>query len=376
LRLQGAAASLLGASTKKRIESSLVWKEAMKEEMLGNWRVGSVRNEEGQFLMPWLGEAAGLAFRRPSLPMLFKWLFFRRPPPFPSPGTFEIVKPDFSLFSVPANSKDLLFCTWIGHATCLVHMNGLNILTDAVFSERCSPSQWVGPKRYTPPACTIAELPKIDLVLISHDHYDHLDYASICELERLHQPVFMCGLELGTWFTRYIAVPAERVVEMDWWEERRVCNDRLVVTFLPVQHWSKRRAIGDERRSLWGGFAVSGGDLQFFFNGDTGYNAELYEELGRRFNGFDLCAIPIGAYQPREFMRMQHINPEEAILIHKHLKSKYSIGIHHATFILTDEPLKEPAERIAELSTDPSCPFVALKHGQTVSLQAGKYDII
>ena len=155
-------------------------------------------------------------------------------------------------------------------------------------------------------------------------------------------------------------------------EERVLLGGRLKLQFVPVQHWSKRRAFGDERRTLWGAFSVEVDGFKFFFNGDTGYSEELYQEIATRCGPFDLAAIPIGAYEPRNIMQVQHINPEEAFLIHRHLQSKCSIGIHHATFVLTDEPVREPAERIKQISdSNPEVPpFLAIKHGSSIT-----YDI-
>lgn len=324
-----------------------------------DWRKGSVRDEENRFILPWLGGAA--AAKLPSFMILARWFSSRHPPPAPPLGTFELIKPDFSA------NQDEMRCTWLGHATCFVQVGGLGILTDPVFSQRCSPVQWAGPKRYVPPACSISDLPHVDLVMISHDHYDHLDYDSICELERVHKPVFACGLELGSTIESF-GVDKSRVVELDWWDEVKLLDGKLDLQFLPVQHWSKRQAFGDERRSLWGGFGVAVKGFRFFFNGDTGYHQELYEEIGRRCAPFDLAAIPIGAYEPRVIMQKQHINPEEAFLIHQHLQAKLSVGIHFGTFILTDEPVAEPAAKIRDIcQAHPEAPpFVAVKHGSSV----------
>jgi L-ascorbate metabolism protein UlaG (beta-lactamase superfamily) len=313
--------------------------------------------------MPWLGEGKKSAFARPSMWALFRWLFSRNPPPFPHPKDFEVVKPSFD---TPPMGKAKI--SWIGHSTCLLQVGGLNILTDAVFSERCSPFQWSGPKRYVPPACTINELPKIDLVVTSHDHYDHLDWYTADELETLHKPIFACGLELGSWFRENLKVKNDRIIELDWWEEKVLFNGQLKIRFLPVQHWSKRKAIGDERRTLWGGFSIEFEGFKFFFNGDTGYSEELYQEIFSKCGYFDVSAIPIGAYEPRNIMKTQHIDPEEAFLIHQHLKSQCSFGIHHATFILTDEPIREPAQRVKKLSeSNPDVPpFLAIKHGASI----------
>lgn len=323
------------------------------------WKLGSVRSlPSGHFTVPWLSTE----FRLPGFWSILKWKLFGKAPDFPAPGSFDVVKPDFS--AVENGMK----CTWIGHATCLLQAGGLNIITDPVFSNRCSPVQWAGPSRYVPPACKIKELPPIHMVLISHDHYDHLDLDSIVALEAHSKPIYACGLELGSWFIKEAGIPSERVVEFDWWQGRSFFGDACRIKFVPVQHWSKRRIFNDTCRSLWGGFSVEIGGMKFFFNGDTGYNETLYKEIGARCGPFDIAAIPIGAYQPREIMKTQHVDPDEAFLIHQDIKSKLSFGIHHATFILTDEPVKEPAERINKLSSDNTQipPFTAIKHGSSV----------
>lgn len=253
-------------------------------------------------------------------------------------------------------------------------MGEINILTDAVFSERCSPVQWTGPQRFSPPACTIQELPKIHIVATSHDHYDHLDWQSVVDLEQYHRPIYVCGLNLGAWFRKTAGIESERVIELDWWGEINLLDDSVTIQFVPVQHWSKRYAFGDERRSLWGGFAISCNNFKFFFNGDTGFTHELYEEIGKRCGPFDLCAIPIGAYEPRYIMKVQHVDPEEAYQIHRLLNSNISFGIHYSTFILTDEPLDEPKERIEKLVKDhPDVPpFVTFRPGSSILFNQSK----
>lgn len=326
-----------------------------------SWKVGSVRVNK-RFVMPWLGKVSNgqsFEFKRPSFGTILKWLFTRKKPAFPAPETFAIQKPDFS------EVKDGMKCTWIGHATCLLQVGGFNIITDPVFSNRCSPVQWAGPSRYVPPVCNIEELPKVHMVLISHDHYDHLDWNSIMALESNFQPIFVCGLELGSWFTQQAGIPSGRVHELDWWQSSSFFGDKCLIQFVPVQHWSKRWIYNDDNRTLWGGFSVSIDGKKFFFNGDTGYNQEIYKEIGMRCGPFDLAAIPIGAYQPRNIMRTQHVDPDEAFLIHQDIRSKRSFGIHHATFILTDEPVKEPAERINKLTFENPqiSPFTAINYG-------------
>lgn len=342
-----------------------------------NWKEGSSRDENGKFLSLWMSEDG--KWRGPALSTVFHWMWNRNPPAFPKPGEFPVIKPNWSSL---ADDNRRMKCTWIGHATCYLEIDGLTVLTDPVFSDRCSPVSFAGPKRYVPPACQISDLPSVDVVVISHNHYDHLDYASIIEIEKNFKPIYICGLGLGDWFTTNTkCILRDRIIELDWWQSTNILNDKLTIQFVPVQHWSKR-GVMDDLRSLWGGYCISSSKAKgkpdvgrFFFNGDTGYNEDLYREIGKRCGPFDLAAIPIGAYTPRDFLQLQHVDPHEAFLIHEHLKCEVSFGIHHATFILTDEPVREPAELIEKISTDArlrigksSKPFIAIKHGATIAL--------
>jgi L-ascorbate metabolism protein UlaG (beta-lactamase superfamily) len=265
-------------------------------------------------------------------------------------------------------NREQITLTWIGHATVLLQMQGLNILTDPHFSKRASPVQWAGPVRVAPPGIALEELPPIDIVVISHDHYDALDTDSI---RRLHQRPggadtrFYVPLGLKRWFSRQ---GVERVVEMDWWDRR---SDRsLEVIAVPAQHWSKR-GLFSSNTTLWSGWVIAGESCRFIFVGDTGY-APLFKEIGEKLGPFDLAAIPIGAYEPRWFMSKHHVNPEESVQIHLDIGSRRSVGIHWGTFILTDEPLDEPPRRLAAaLKRQRLAPqdFMALVHGQTITLQ-------
>jgi len=240
--------------------------------------------------------------------------------------------------------------TWIGHASTLVQLGGLNLLTDPVFSERASPLSFVGPKRAQPPGIALAELPHIDVVLISHNHYDHLDDASVRALNAQAggPPLFIVPLGNKAWM-------AERditnVVELDWWQSHTVGMTEIVLT--PVQHWSGR-TLNDRLKTLWGGYAVFAPDLHLFFTGDTGYSKD-FADIRERFRareadggGFDLALIAIGAYEPRWFMATQHVNPAEAVQIHLDVNAKCSVGIHWGTFELTDESLDQPPKDLID----------------------------
>jgi L-ascorbate metabolism protein UlaG (beta-lactamase superfamily) len=261
--------------------------------------------------------------------------------------------------------------TWIGHATALVQIGHSNVLTDPHFSERASPVQWAGPKRWQPPAVRIEELPRIDMVLISHNHYDHLDEASVRQLNAQPggPPLFVVPLGIERWLA---AVGVTNARALDWWDTVRVKD--LTVHLTPVQHWSRRTYV-DTNTTLWGGFIVEGESRgkprRVFFSGDTGYSREHFAEIGRRFGGVDLALLPIGAYEPRWFMGAQHVNPEEAVQIHRDIGSRLSVGIHWGTFQLTDEPIDQAATDLGaarEKLGVGSREFITLRHGQTLRL--------
>ncbi len=261
--------------------------------------------------------------------------------------------------------------TWIGHATALVQIGHSNVLTDPHFSERASPVQWAGPKRWQPPALRPEDLPRIDVVLISHNHYDHLDEASVRALAAQPggPPLFVVPLGLERWLE---SVGITNVRALDWWDT--VQAGELTVTLTPVQHWS-RRTLADTNTTLWGGFVVEGEShgkrRRVYFSGDTGYSAQHFRETGARFPGIDLALIPIGAYEPRWFMRQQHVDPEEAVRIHRDLGARRSVGIHWGTFQLTDEPLDQPLADLAAARDKLGVgrhEFIVLRHGETLRL--------
>jgi N-acyl-phosphatidylethanolamine-hydrolysing phospholipase D len=243
--------------------------------------------------------------------------------------------------------------TWLGHATVLAQFGGLNLLTDPHCSHRASPFAFSGPQRAQAPAIALERMPPIDLVLISHNHYDHLDDTTVRALAAQPggSPLFVVPLGLATWFARR---GITRIQELDWWQPLPVWG--LEVTLTPVRHWSAR-ALGDRMASLWGGFAVLAPQLHLYFGGDTGWSPTNFADTRAHFaprqtpdagGGFDIALLPIGAYEPRWFMANQHVNPEEAVRIHQALGAKRSLGIHWGTFELTDEALDEPPRRLAE----------------------------
>ncbi|PWK92496.1 MBL fold metallo-hydrolase [Fulvimonas soli] len=231
---------------------------------------------------------------------------------------------------------------WLGHACVLLRLDGRYVITDPVFSERVSPLSFIGPKRRTPPAATIEQLPRIDAVLVSHSHYDHLDTASIRALaKRFPEAAFAAPLGLAATLRK---LGARHAHELDWWQSLDTHGFEL--TCVPARHWSARTPW-DRNRTLWGGWVARHGGFRFYFAGDTGYSPRL-AEIGARLGPIDLAALPIGAYAPRWFMRAQHIDPAEAVQLHRELGCRHSLAIHWGAFELADDPLDEPPRLLAE----------------------------
>ena len=256
--------------------------------------------------------------------------------------------------------------TWIGHASFLLQFAGLNILTDPHFAERASPLSWAGPKRVVPPAMAIHDLPEIDAVVISHDHYDSLDVETVKALaahNRTRPITFFVPLGFSAWFNE-LRIKSAKVIELDWAQSYRI--EDVKFTAEPIQHWGKRSLV-DAFERLWASWVIEAGDQRIYFAGDTGY-AEHFKHIGDKYGGFDLALLPIGAYEPRWFMKPYHVNPEEAVQIHLDIKSRYSVAMHWGTFILTDEPLDEPPVKLAEAREKYQVPaeeFEVYRHGET-----------
>lgn len=286
--------------------------------------------------------------------LAWRWQAWRLdlPPPPTTPTPVAPAEVDFLRRNAQAGAAMQPTVTWIGHATVLAQLAGLNVITDPHFSERASPVGFLGPKRAQPPGLTPAQLPHIDLVLISHNHYDHLDEASVLALQAQPggAPLFLVPLGLKPWFE---SLGIRRVETMDWWQERLVTAPAgpVTIVFTPAQHWSGR-TLNDRMATLWGGFAVLAPDLHLFYSGDTGYSPDFRDIRAhvadrQREGGFDIALIPVGAYEPRWFMQEQHVNPAEAVQIHQDLGARRSLGVHWGTFNLTDEPLDEPPRALA-----------------------------
>jgi L-ascorbate metabolism protein UlaG (beta-lactamase superfamily) len=261
---------------------------------------------------------------------LLRWRFTRERPSWPE----WIVDDDPPLAEAPRDGG--VAVTYIGHATLLLRFAEFGVLTDPMFSERASPFRRVGPKRVRAPAIALADLPRVDAVVLSHNHYDHMDLPSLRQLRDRWDPPIVTGIGNG----RYLAAQGLRnVIELDWWERTEPLHG-LGITYVPAQHWSRRR-FGDTNRMLWGGHMIECGGSRAYFAGDTGYPAQ-FAEIARRLGPPDVALLPIGAYEPRWFMAPQHMNPAEAVRAHLDLRARLSIAMHFGTFALTDEAIDAP----------------------------------
>jgi L-ascorbate metabolism protein UlaG (beta-lactamase superfamily) len=283
---------------------------------------------------------------------------------------FDVIAPDIAFLK---SNRTIDTLTWIGHASLLLQQGGVNILTDPHLTARASPVSFAGPKRVVAPALDFADLPHIDVVVISHNHYDHMDAGTLTRLASQPggPPRYFVGLGLRRWFDAHGISTAE---ELDWWDSRVV--NGLTITFVPVQHWSKR-TLWDANETLWGGWVIESPQLRFFHAGDAGYSAD-FADIRARFAPIDVAALPIGGYAPRWFMGINHLDPDDAVTVHRDLEARYSVGMHWGTFEgLTDEPLDEPPARLAQaLARDGIARerFFMMRHGETRLLERGRTD--
>jgi L-ascorbate metabolism protein UlaG (beta-lactamase superfamily) len=270
---------------------------------------------------------------------VLRWRRTSRPTPWPAQVDLAPQRPP------PVPKKDAGVATWIGHATFLVQTTTGNLLTDPQFSERCGPFGRFGPRRVHPPGIALAALPRVDLVLLSHDHYDHCDLPSLRVLARSHDPLVIAPLGHRRLLAR---AGLRRVVELDWWETRATAGFEITLT--PAQHWSNRLS-GARNARLWGGFFVRGNGRTLWFAGDTGYDPNLFRTIRDRLGAPELAMIPIGAYEPRWFMAPLHCNPAEAVRIHRDVGAGRSLAMHWGCWQLTDEGRDEPVRALDEART-------------------------
>jgi L-ascorbate metabolism protein UlaG (beta-lactamase superfamily) len=291
---------------------------------------------------------------------LLRWKLTSRAKPWPA--QVDVVR--HPLPSVPAGGG--IAATWVGHATFLIRSGDLTILTDPVFSDVAGPLPWLGPRRAARTGVDFDAVPKVDLVLLSHDHYDHCDLPTLRRLAKRDDPLIVAPLGHEALLR---GTGMRGVVSLDWWESIAP-SPGLEITLVPARHWSRRGPFGTNRR-LWGGFMLKAGGRQVYFMGDSGYQEGLFPEIRRRCGAPDLALIPIGAYEPRWFMASAHMNPEEAVRAAREVGARKSVAMHWGTFQLTDEGRDEPVQALERALEEPGAgalEFTAPPIGASVSI--------
>lgn len=263
-------------------------------------------------------------------------------------------------------SKHGVSVLWYGHATTLVEIEGRRVLFDPVWSDRVSPTQLVGPRRLHPVPVPLTQLPAVDAVVISHDHYDHLDRATILGLASSHDAPFLVPLGIGAHLERW-RVPAERIVELDWEEDAVVAGLRFTAT--AARHFSGRTLRRND--TLWGSWVVAGTQRRVFYAGDSGY-FDGYAKIGSAHGPFDLTLMPIGAYSPN--WPDIHMDPEEAVAAHLDLGGKLMLPVHWATFDLAPHPWAEPVERLRREAEATDTRLVIPRPGDRVDVDSAKVE--
>jgi N-acyl-phosphatidylethanolamine-hydrolysing phospholipase D len=303
------------------------------------------RNPNPEYMYPMLGRAGRLLRRS----------FARLPDRGPMLG---VLTNDGD--ALRANGHDPTV-TWVGHSTLLVQIDGVNVLTDPHWGDRASPVGFAGPRRLVAPGIHFEDLPPIHAVVISHDHYDHLDEGTVRRLATAHQPTFFVPMGLKAWLAD---VGIHDVVELDWWQARTFRG--LVFTCTPAQH-SSGRGLNDQNLRLWSSWVVTGRDRRFFFAGDTGYDPTM-REIGRRLGPFDLAAVPIGGYSSFGQRHPNHVNPEEAVALFEDVGGRLMVPMHWGTFDMNQEPFHEPPERLLReaLRRGVETRMAPLSPGQTI----------
>ncbi len=289
-----------------------------------------------------------------------RWLLTRSRGPWPA-------QVDAAPVAAPAARVDdgSIRATVIGHATVLLQVEGLNILTDPVLSTRIGPTPWTGPKRVRAPAVPFEQIPPIDVVLLSHDHYDHLDRPTLRRLVERDNPQILTGLRVGA------TVPSSNVVELNWWDAHEICEG-VSATYVPAEHFSGR-GLFDRDKSLWGGFVLETPNGKVYFAGDTAMGVH-FQAIRERFGAMTLSLIPIGAYAPRWFMALVHIDPDEALQASLTLESQTTLAIHFGTFNLADDAYEAPAQALARALSHlhghpPGSDFRVLPFGEPASVR-------
>ena len=290
------------------------------------------------------------------LPDVLRWGFNRERGPW---------KKNYSITPGPKPEREIqngIRVTYINHTTFLLQTLGLNVLTDPVYSFRVSPFTFAGPKRMRPPGISFEDLPKIDLVLLSHNHYDHLDIDTVKKIKDRFDPTFVVPLGVSAFLKQHNIT---KIIELDWWQQATF--ESLTITGTPAQHFSGR-GFFDRDKTLWCGYSITSSAGSIYFAGDTGYNEKSFKEIGTRLGPVDVALIPIGAYKPAWFMWPVHCSPEGAVKIHLDIKAKKSIGSHFGTFPLGDEGQQDPLDDLAIAKREHHVPaenFITLKEGES-----------
>ncbi len=264
----------------------------------------------------------------------------------------------------PNTGPDDVVVTFVGHATFLIQVASTNLLIDPVYSERASPVSFAGPRRVRAPGVRFDDLPTISLVLVSHNHYDHCDLRTLRALDRRFHPRLVAPIGNGRLLR---SAGIRQVEEIDWWQSASAAP--LPITLTPAQHFSARNMF-DRNRALWGGFLIEAGGRRIFFAADTGYGPH-FREIAARLRPIDLALLPIGAYEPRWFMKDIHMNPAEAVQAHLDLAARRSLAMHFGTFQLTPEGIDEPVRELAKALRERGVPaerFRTAELGESVSL--------
>jgi L-ascorbate metabolism protein UlaG (beta-lactamase superfamily) len=301
-----------------------------------------------RFINPGNAEAKGLKD-------VFKWLFTRKRTKW---GAFSNeTYGEKPIARIESRNR----ITFINHSTFLIQLKGLNILTDPIWSERASPFGWSGPKRMRPPGVKLDDLPHIDAILLSHNHYDHLDISTLKKFSKQYNPKIYTSLGVGKFLKNHGIIA---ITEMDWWQEQMLNNETEIVA-VPAQHFSGR-GMFDRDATLWAGFVIRMKEGNIYFAADTGYNDDTFKEIGEKCSPITLSIIPIGAYEPRWFMSPIHCSPDEAVKIHRDVKSTFSVGSHFGTFPLADEGREQPVidlKKAMDTMNIPPHEFIVLKEG-------------
>jgi N-acyl-phosphatidylethanolamine-hydrolysing phospholipase D len=323
---------------------------------------------DGRFRCPWPEAAGDDAIRSRFREVARDW-FTKPMAPNPSADMLPLARADLAR---PAATEGELRVTWIGHATHVIQIPGLNLVTDPMWSARASPVPWIGSRRFVPATPALDELPRVDAVLLSHDHYDHLDRPTARMLRRLLGPDLPWYTPLGyrSWLR---GVGFRNVIELDWWEEHDLPGGVFRAVATPARHWTRRTPWSTNRR-LWCSWAVlptGASGARVYFGADSAY-ASVFAEIGTRLGPFDASILPIGAYEPRWFMGASHMNPEEAVQVYVDLGGGGAfLPSHWGTFRLTFEDPLEPPVRLREAWAARGLPGADLhvpRHGETVRL--------